>query len=336
VNPGGAASTGACAIRVQAVIRGEGSRIASYESYIGIYLNDTGACVFNDILVNRTTGTGSSNGYGYYIDGTIAGHLGFASPNASVMMLRCQVGFSASLGTTYGFFIKGAISDVFLDGAETASASEGIHIEGDATLSGDIDVHIVRLIIDSIRSKGIYVTGTGTYGAVSILGGYSSAGASANSCIDIYSMTGVTITGHQFINTSGSTGEVGVYIRSANSISVTNCQFKGITYGTVMTSSYFCTINANTYQRRSAQSPTAYLISVSAGSNNSFLGNTGWSDNGSAVVTTAVTIDGSAASCMVDVTGFRALTFVQKLQINSATVSTVGASGTHYITGSFS
>jgi parallel beta-helix repeat protein len=337
--PSGAARTAGAGIRFTKVNRGVVKDCTIYNSNIGVYIHDTGACRFSNVLALRLLGGGANTGYGFYIEGEIAGTLGFTgTANASLVMQWCQAGFSTALATTYGFYGKSRLSDLFLERPETGGASYGIWLEGDGSgITTGVDIQITQPIIDGIRTKGIYLYNFGSYGCVSIVGGYTSVAPGATHAIDIFQCTGVSVTGgHQFINALGATTEIGLSIRTSNQVVCTGNQFKGSTFPVAMTAGFMCSVGNNSMMLRSGQASIPFWISVTGGSNNSFLGNVMWSDAAAAKVTTGVVIDNTAASCMVDVTGMRAVNVVDKLKINAATISAVGASGTHFITGSFS
>ena len=250
-------------IRSQYTLYQKMDNISSVGSMRGFEFIGTVGSQFNNLWTSRTlegTGGGADYWRGYYINGT---HIVASGGNASIYLNYIQAGITAGLlSDSTGILIDDAWADTFITQPEIGACVVGIAIQGDSDAAygyGEVDLHIIKPVIDTYSFAGIYILNLSKYGAISINGGYAAPGG-------------------------GTTPTASIYVKDSNSpVSINNFQHilgPAVTPGLVIINSSNVTSIGNIYSE-SSSSP----ISMDGASNCVFMDrSTNYSKVASAVV----------------------------------------------------
>lgn len=283
------------------------------------------------------TGAGTDSFRGFFVDGSSV-LSGVAGGNASCHWSRCVSGCVLPGVTSHGMYINGAWADTFIDDFEASVCSAGITLAGDTTSTLNfrtVDLHITRPIIDQFTFAGIFIDGTGPFGTVSINGGYAApvGTGTPTACIYANNSNGVVRVGGGFQAICGPsatmTGGI-VVINSTNFHSRDSTITETSTRGVIFANSNYCSTDDKivNYSRVAA----AGVSLQGTASRNTVKG----ALNGAASkVGVGIQLEGASTQFNnIDPSGINpAVLTGAKLQINGATVTTTGLTGTNYVSG---
>lgn len=251
----GIAIDGSTATVAAAVQRFKACNIRLLGFGCGVYTNSTVNTKLERIVIENYTDLTAETGFtntnkyvGMYFDATPF-TVGGISPNASIEVENCLVnGNSAPTDvTSICYFVNGQDPrDIFFTNCETSGGNYGWWL----TTTDDnynIDIHIMRPIIDAVKNIGIYIENFNK-GAVTIVGGYVVKSADNIGA-------GIWITGSSGVSISGGTQILGIANNGVND------------EGIRIQNSNYCIINGAQVQN------CRYGISLQGSSHNSVVGN---------------------------------------------------------------
>ena len=189
----GSEASGAFAVKVTRCVRPTLRNLMFANHFGDIYYNETvnileqncsGGCA----LVHST-----DRYFSRYIDGVVSDGSN-TSPNASA---RFEDGIASSspVGTTYGFYAVGNISDLLFRNCEAGNVSYGAFVKGSGNRY-NVDVHFDNCIFDQHFVSGYHIEDTGVDLVVSINDGWGAPVSGATGAIvDIVNAWSVKVAG---------------------------------------------------------------------------------------------------------------------------------------------
>lgn len=149
--------------------------VSSEENTLGIVWYGTIRANFkNCYAIRSVAGSTPTNDifWGFYAPSGV--QVGGTQTNASSYLLDCSTTNAyAPAVNCIGLFLAGNARDTFVDRFESATCATGVQVSGAGnTQYGDIDIILRGLYVDAFTSKGIYLSGISSAGAVQVLDGY--------------------------------------------------------------------------------------------------------------------------------------------------------------------
>lgn len=340
-------------IKVQYTLYAQIENVKSTEAIYNFHFFNTVYTLVEKCQSNRVqsgTGAGTDLWYGYYANGSSAV---LAGGNASLYLNYCGAGCNndaLQLSGSYGFYADFAFTDLFMESPETVTCTTSIAIIGNAstvisTIS-NTDCMIKNPISDQFKQFGIYIRDVNKYGSVAITGGYygpaspdSGIGYSgATSCVNIKDSLGsVRIDGGQFVMI-GATNCFGVTLDNSSNAIIDKPQIlESSTSGVNATNAVSCYIApaCKNYQNRLANA----AVQFNSGCNANYVAPfaNGVSLTTQAIVALGVQLIGTTnGRNEINCTGINSSALaasVDKLQINGASITATGLSGTNLVSG---
>lgn len=234
-------------------------QIADFGYGVQLY-NSTNSLIENVICTNSS---GTYNFRGFYLDGTDP------AGNVSSMLRDCAVDAAGNTGHSYGFYCAsstagGNLNDVYFDNCATASCYTGYYFDLSNQLTGSWgDIILTNPIVDFYTDYGIYVANSPSNSAMTITGGWIDAKPLATETDGIYlnSANAVTISGTQFwCDTTSARNTYGIKIVSSNDILIKGCVFNSHKYGVYSDASSFCSISSNKFSGASGFATTHIFL----------------------------------------------------------------------------
>lgn len=193
------------------------------EHSIGYYITGTVYCHFRRCTAFRSLqGTTPINDFwfGFLINGVT--NIGLASGNASLYLTDCNssIGGNVKFSETVGALVIGRSADLFMTGFETSNTNSGIIIQGDNSKEGNVDVHIIKPIIDTFKDNGIYFQNIGKYGCIDLSNGYFApvGGSLTSYCVRFDNFLGsANLTNNQSITWQNDTA-LGLFINNSSGV----------------------------------------------------------------------------------------------------------------------
>ena len=339
---------GAAGLRTQFLLSCRFEEIESHEHSTGFYVGGCVATFFDDCYAFRSlagTGSGSSVYYGFFLNGRVS--FGAAGGNASLYIANCNttIGGAPGIASTIGIGLDGSFADTFITRFEATKVHKGILAVGVASnpalavrQTGNLNLHITAPVIDQCIDRGIELSGISNYAAVEIVDPYVALGSLALAAIHCHDGGGnVNIQGGQLIGTitnamAGSNG-VGILGEAQNGIRATGTKIIGCKrpVAFLTCTGFDIAVDVNSPDQTASQAAISLTGCTRGRVVSHVRGKAGAFPQGVNLLGTA------NARVMIDVTGLdpAAITggAANKLVINGASVSAVGASGTHFVTG---
>ncbi|MCI4588796.1 hypothetical protein MOK15_01560 [Sphingobium sp. BYY-5] len=326
-------------LRTRYVYECEVRNVAGWECSIGFAIYGNVSSRYVDCFAFRSSaGSSSINDIwrGFWLKGNPPV---LAGGNASVHLVRCKAsqGGTPALVDPVGFKLDGAFVDSFLSWCETSQIPVGIHVTGTGaagTLSSNLDLHISHPIIDQASNIGIHIEQLAPSALVEIAHPYVACAASAFAALYIHDGGGrISIVGGQAIGSGGTT--LGFYAVRQSGTNVAGLKLLNMARPVGVDSCSSFRINpdivnpdiiANPYQAaiRVDNSSRMVLQPALSGRTNAFpqgIYLVGASNNYMEIDPTLI-----EPSCISGGAG-------NKVQINGIPITSLGSTGTHYITG---
>lgn len=235
-------------LKMQYVLKATIESIFSTESLYGFEFHNTVACRVDRCESRRSLvggGAGTDLWYGYYVNGDNS-TVGWGLPggNASLYLSYSSASCNEAalqLSGSSGYYLDQQFTDTFLSWCEAGDCETGINVQGNSatgTSTGNVDLHISRCILDTVRKFGVLVKNLAASGTVDIEGLYcapSSAAVSvATAVLYVQDSAGtVSAAGGQFI-LSPSTVARGVVVDNSSGVSVIGTQITEATANPVL------------------------------------------------------------------------------------------------------
>lgn len=129
--------------------------VYTYNNLVEIYVSNVLSIDFAVVRGINLTGASMARHYGLWVDGVSAiGSFGGPSPNPSARISKINmVGGGAT--QAYGYYLEGAIQDLWIHELESAGCTKGIFINSGGATCGD--VHINAAVMDGYRTNGIHI-----------------------------------------------------------------------------------------------------------------------------------------------------------------------------------
>lgn len=206
----------------------------------GVYLLCAGNTLLDQVNVEFTTATITSNVRGVELDGggTCTGG------NASSILSQVNVGISVGTNSTgsIGFYAHGAyVSDLQFLSTETQNLQVGYELDMSTSANtGNEDVQLINPRADSIRTYGLYVNAAGASGStdsmIHVIGGWFNAyntGAEVD-LIYLASSRGVTVADSQLYGTAAAANTYAIKMVSGINNKILGNTFSEFKYGVYM------------------------------------------------------------------------------------------------------
>jgi len=284
------------------------------------------------------SGSGTDKWYGYYINGNA--EIGLAGGNASIYLNYCIAGCniaSLSVGNSVGFYADAAFTDMFFESPETVSCKIGIQLLGNAntgTVATNTDCQIKNPINDAFYQYGIFIKNVNKYGSVAIVEGYYGLNAAATAALYVQDSLGsVQVSGGQFIMFPSITATA-IIGDNSSGLLIDGCQIlESSVSGVVLISCSSCDIRplVKNYFYRLANA--GVQLSGTSTANNIAPIVYGSASN---VALGVQFVGASNARNEINCTGIDSTCLTvssDKLQINGASITSTGLSGSNLVSG---
>lgn len=201
----------------------------------------------------------------YVVDGT-----GGSPGNASSVYDHCWYNGNANIGTnsqyaaaSMGFRFAGSyMSDMEFINPQGTQTAYGMYCDYSAAGAFCEDVTIINPVIDQFTQQGIFVSGMGEYGGLSIIGGWINAKNTGAETDDVYiqNSRGVMLSGAlQLVGTNNAAYSVGLRaINSSQIIVEKSVRFRDHKFAIEGSNTGFCDFNGSFYNT-SASNATCYI-----------------------------------------------------------------------------
>jgi hypothetical protein len=248
-------STTGAGIYAKWVSRLDLKNIVIFNCRTGIYAFDWLNCTVEKFNIVRHFNLPAGTSYGIYFDPETTDNRYWSNRLINGFISWPLDGTWA--GTAFGILGSGPLSDLLIRDVE-ASGDYGIYL--DQTGTSGTDLQIVNPVVDSYKNVGIYIKG---YTSASIVGGWvapTTTGATTTN-VQIYSASGVTITGLQSHGESNNGYARGILVNSSNNVAINASTFRGEDYPIELDSNTDLAIVGNNFYSSSSK-PSVNMIDV--------------------------------------------------------------------------
>jgi hypothetical protein len=208
--PRGSEHSAPTAFRLRYLLNARFEDLAAWEPTVGFHCHGLVYTKLDDCKVFRSAVRGGGNDFfrGFWLDGSP--HV-LAGGNASLFLNRCvvEMGGRPSLVEATGFWLNGGFVDSFLTEPETSQVPTGIRVIGNgrgASDASNINLHIVRAVLDQCSDTALDISATASTAMVEIVDFYAGQPARARHGIHLHDGAGqISFSGGQIIGNGGNT-----------------------------------------------------------------------------------------------------------------------------------
>jgi len=299
--------------------------VYTYNNLAEIYVSNVLSIDFATVRGLNLTGPSQARWYGLWVDGASPiGSFGGPSPNPSARISQINMAGGAA-PQSYGYYLQGAIQDLWIDEMENAGCSKGVFIDSNSSACGD--VHLNSIVSDGYGTHGIHVLNTPQGSSLFMLNPWIAGRSGATAA-------GIRVESSHGINIVGATADgvlsTGVYMFHLSNSSNVEATLTANNYVTpcYMISASSCNINVKAFKNIAGGGVSGSIIEAVGGAYTSL---TAAGNNISQGWVSGISIDASVTTYMLNVVGVNPAAVTNRITQATVAVTTQGNVGGNII-----